>query len=141
MKLAMITGASYFFGVMMGMFFGAFEFNSSLGVDVERSTRSQLKQHFHGYWRHLNRQGLHFMRFGLYIGLLEVPLELICGKLTAPALFFSGGMAASLQNRYMGFGQFLSTFLGSGCMIGFLGTYMHSGKDSAPSAVEKKKEK
>ena len=40
MKLGIITGASFFFGVMMGMFFGAFEFNSSLGVDTDRSTKS-----------------------------------------------------------------------------------------------------
>jgi hypothetical protein len=131
MKLGIITGASFFFGVMMGMFFGAFEFNSSLGVDVDRSTRSQIKQHFHGYWRHLKRQGLHFSRFGMYIGLLELPLELIIGKLSMPVIFFSGGMAAVLQVSFPGYSTALWTFCSTGCFIGGLGMYMNSGKDKA----------
>lgn len=95
-KIAGIAGISFGFGALMGMFMSSFEFNSSLGVDTDRSTKSQLKQHFHGYGRFLKKQGLHFARFGLYIGLLEVPLELIVGRLNTPVVFVSGGLAAAL---------------------------------------------
>lgn len=55
MKIAMMTGASAVFGVVMGMFMSSFEFNSTMGVDTDRSTKSQLKQHFHGYGQFLKR--------------------------------------------------------------------------------------
>ncbi len=48
-KIVLMTGASAGFGVVMGMFMSSFEFNSTMGVDTDRSTKSQLKQHFHGY--------------------------------------------------------------------------------------------
>jgi hypothetical protein len=79
-KVAMITFASAFFGLGMGMIMGSFEFNMTMGIDNNRSTWSQFRQHYFGYWRFLKRQSLHFSRFGLYIGLLELPMELIVGK-------------------------------------------------------------
>ncbi len=72
---------------------------------------------------------MHFARFGLYIGLIEVPLELVVGKLNAPVVFVSGGLAAAMQNRYINFPTSFRTFLGSGCFIGGLGLYMHAGHD------------
>jgi hypothetical protein len=39
-KLLMMTGVSAGFGVVMGMFMSSFEFNSTMGVDTERSTKS-----------------------------------------------------------------------------------------------------
>jgi len=53
-----------------------------------------MKQHFFGYCRFLKRNSLHFARFGLFISLIELPLEIVGGKLNFPAVFFSGGMAA-----------------------------------------------
>ena len=129
MKLAMITFASAGFGVIMGFFMSSFEFNSTMAVDTDRSTRSQLKQHFHGYSRFLKRQALHFARFGLYISLLEIPLELVFGRVNSIAMFFSGGLAAVLQNRYTGPAAAMNTFLGSGLFIGGLGAFMHKGND------------
>ena len=55
MKIVLMTGASAGFGVVMGMFMSSFEFNSTMGVDTDRSTKSQLKQHFHGYGQFLKR--------------------------------------------------------------------------------------
>ena len=55
MKVFMITTVSAGFGILMGFFMSSFEFNSSMGVDVNRSTRSQLKQHFFGYTRFLKK--------------------------------------------------------------------------------------
>ena len=86
----------------------------------------------------MKRQGLHFARFGLYIGLLEIPLELIIGRLNTPVVFFSGGLAAALQVRYTTFGTFLSTFMGSGVFIGGIGLYMHAGHDKEEPAPVKK---
>jgi len=94
MKVGLITVASAGFGVIMGFFMSSFEFNSTMAVDTERSTRSQLKQHFFGYSRFLKKQALHFSRFGLYISLLEIPLELIFGRVNSPCMFISGGLAA-----------------------------------------------
>jgi hypothetical protein len=76
-KLVMITGASAGFGIFMGLLMSSFEHNSTMVVDTSRSTKSQLKQHFFGYGRHLKRQALHFAKFGLYIGLIEIPIELV----------------------------------------------------------------
>ena len=127
--MGMITFASAGFGAVMGMFMSSFEFNSSMQVDTDRSTRSQLKQHFHGYSRFLKRQALHFARFGLYISLCELPLELIIGKVNTPAIFIAGGLAAAFQNRWIGIGSSLNNFMGSGMFIGALGLYMHKGHD------------
>ena len=79
-KVAMITGASAVFGIGMGIFMGSFEYNMAMGVDTNRNGWSQVRQHYFGYWRFLKRQALHFSRFGMYIGLIELPLEIILGK-------------------------------------------------------------
>ena len=42
-KVALITCASAGFGVAMGFVMSSFEFNSTMGVDTTRSTKSQLK--------------------------------------------------------------------------------------------------
>ena len=130
-KIAMITGASGGFGFALGFIMSGFEFNSTRIVNTDVSSRSQLKQHFYGYVRFLKRHSLHFARFGLYISLLELPLEIVVGKLNTPAIFFSGGMAAVLQTRYKGMGTALSAFLGSGAFIGCMGLFMNKGKDKA----------
>lgn len=129
MKVGMMAGGSAAFGVVIGMFMSSFEFNSTMGVDTDRSTRSQLKQHFHGYARFLKRQALSMGRFGLYIALCEVPLEMVVGKMGVPTMFVSGGLAACLQMRWPGFGPFMSTFVSSGCMIGALSLFIHRGHD------------
>ena len=43
LKVGLITVASGGFGVVMGLIMSSFEFNSTMGVDTSRSTRSQLK--------------------------------------------------------------------------------------------------
>lgn len=40
MKLALMTIGSAGFGAVLALFMSSFEFNSSMGVDVDRSTRS-----------------------------------------------------------------------------------------------------
>jgi len=80
LKVGMITVASAFFGLGMGMLMGSFEFNMTMGIDTNRGGWSQMRQHYYGYWRFLKRQSLHFSRFGLYIGLLELPLEIMYGR-------------------------------------------------------------
>ena len=52
-KCALITVASAGFGFMMGLIMSSFEFNRQMHIDTDRSTRSQLKQQFHGYGRFL----------------------------------------------------------------------------------------
>ena len=99
-KVGLITGASAGFGFAMGFIMSGFEFNSSRVINTDRTSRSQLKQHFFGYARFLKKQSLHFARFGLYISLIEIPIEIVMGRLNAPAIFFSGGLAAVLQTRY-----------------------------------------
>lgn len=61
--------------------------------------------------------------------MFELPIELVVGRVNALGVFFSGGMAAVLQTRYIGFPQAFTTFMGSGCFIGALGLYMHKGHD------------
>lgn len=51
------------------------------------------------------------------------------GRLPTPAIFFSGGAAAVLQNRFLGWGNAFSHFMGSGIFIGGLGLVMNRGKD------------
>merc|ERR1711924_399099 len=80
-----------------------------MGVDTDRSTRSQLKQHFHGYSRFLKRQSMSMAKFGLFIGLAEIPLEMVVGKMGVPTMFVSGGLAACLQMQWMGMRIFTST--------------------------------
>ena len=40
LKICLMTGASAGFGVVMGLFMSSFEFNSTMGVDTDRSTKS-----------------------------------------------------------------------------------------------------
>ena len=130
-KICLITGASAGFGFALGFIMSGFEFSSSRVINTDRTSRSQLKQHFFGYSRFLKKQSLHFARFGLYISLLELPMEIVIGKLNGPAIFWSGGMAAVLQTRYTGLGNAFSAFLGSGIFIGGLGLVMNRGKDKS----------
>ena len=130
-KIAMITCASAGFGFAMGFIMSGFEFNSTRVVNTDRTSRSQLKQHFFGYSRFLKKQSLHFARFGLYISLLELPLEIVVGKLNTPAIFVSGGLAACFQQRYKGFGNAVTAFAGSGLFIGAIGLFMNKGKDKS----------
>ncbi len=85
-KVVMITGASAGFGIFMGLLMSSFEHNSTMVVDTSRNTKSQLKQHFFGYGRHLKRQALHFSKFGLYISLIEIPIELVSYLLSTHTL-------------------------------------------------------
>lgn len=80
MKVVIITGASAAMGIGMAIFMSSFEFNSTMAIDTDRSTRSQLKQHFFGYNRFLKRNALHWAKFGLFIGIIETPIEMIVGK-------------------------------------------------------------
>ena len=130
-KCALITFASAGFGVMMGFIMSSFEFNRQMTIDTDRSTRSQLKQQFFGYGRFLKRQALGFMKFGFYISLIEIPLELAMGKITAPAMLFSGGMAAVLLEFRGTFGSKVGRFFSSGLFIGLLGLYVNKGNDRA----------
>ena len=43
MKVVMITVASAFFGLGMGMLMGSFEFNMTMGIDTNRGSWSQLR--------------------------------------------------------------------------------------------------
>ena len=95
-KIAIITGASAGMGVVMALFMSSFEFNSTMAVDTDRSTKSQLKQHFHGYARFLKRNALHWARFGLYIALLEIPAEFIIGRQAVPVSFVCCGLAGAM---------------------------------------------
>ena len=129
LKVGLITGGSAVFGLGMGFIMSSFEFNSSRVVDTDRTSTAQLKQYFFGYSRFLKRQSLHFARFGLYISLIEIRLEIVWGRLNSPAIFISGGLAAVLQTRYTGFANAFSAFMGSGIFIGAIGLFMHRGKD------------
>ena len=126
LKVVMITGASAVFGLGMGVVMGSFEYNMTMGVDTNRSGWSQLRQHYFGYWRFLKRQALHFARFGLYIGLIDIPMEMIIGKQNWMSSFFAGGMAAWLQNVKS---PFIATFVGSGAFIGGITCFMNKGND------------
>ena len=70
------------------------------------------------------------MKFGFYISILEIPLELALGKLSTPAIFLSGGLAAVLVEPRGGLGSKFGRFMSSGCFIGLLGMYMNRGNDS-----------
>lgn len=54
-RICIMTIGSGAFGAAIAMFMSSFEFNSSMGVDTDRSTRSQLKQHFHGYSSYMKK--------------------------------------------------------------------------------------
>ena len=52
------------------------------------------------------------------------------GKMNAGGIFFSGGLAAVLQEPKFGTpGAMFRRFLSSGLMIGGIGLYMNSGSD------------
>ena len=93
-KVLMVTGASAGFGVFMGLLMSSFEHNQSQVVDVSRNTKSQLKQHFFGYGRFLKRQSLHFAKFGLYISLIELPIEIVS---VAPNRVFRSWVESMLE--------------------------------------------
>ena len=140
-KCALVTVASAGFGFFMGLIMSSFEFNRTMHIDTDRSTRSQLKQQFFGYGRFLKKQSLGFMKFGFYISLLEIPLELAFGKISTPAVVVSGGLAAVLLNprdlkyNFRGpnphLGPLFMRFLSSGAFIGMIGMYMNKGNDAA----------
>lgn len=67
----------------------------------------------------------------MYIALVEMPLEIISGRLNAPTVFLSGGLAAVFQTRIRSFGSAFSSFMGSGLFIGSIGLYMHRGHDKS----------
>ena len=58
-------------------------------------------------------------------------MEIVNGKINTPAIFVSGGLAAVFQQRYRGFGNAFSAFLGSGIFIGGIGLFMNKGKDKS----------
>jgi len=60
----------------------------------------------------------------LYIGLLEVPMEIIIGKQNWMSMGVSAGLAAWFQNIRA---PFAHTFLGSGLFVGGIGLYMNRG--------------
>ena len=130
-KIALITLASAGFGFFMGLIMSSFEFNRQMHIDTDRSTRSQLKQQFYGYGRFLKKQSLGFMKFGFYISLIELPLEIALGKITAPAVFFSGGLAAVFLEPRGSLGSKFGRFMSSGAFIGMIGLYMNKGNDKA----------
>ena len=125
-KVAMITVASAGFGLIMGIFMGSFEYNMNIGVDTSKSGWSQVRQHYFGYWRYLKRQALHFSRFGLYIGLIDIPLEIVVGKQNWLTMAFGAGMAGWLQHIRS---PFIPTFMGTGAFVGCIGLYMNKGED------------
>ena len=125
-RVAVITVASAGFGLAMGVFMGSFEYNMTMGIDNNRSGWSQLRQHYFGYWRFLKRQSLHFSRFGLYIGLIDIPLEILVGRQNFMTMGASAGLAAWFQNVRA---PFLPTFLGSGAFVGCIGLFMNRGDD------------
>ena len=69
------------------------------------------------------------MKFGFYIALVEIPLELTIGKINTPCIFISGGLAACLADPRKGLANNVSKFLGSGTFIGLLGMFMNKGND------------
>jgi hypothetical protein len=108
----------------------SFEYNQLQAIDHNRSTKSQLKQQFYGYGRFMKKQATGFAKFGLYISLIEIPIEMVVGKLNAPAMFVSGGLAAVfLSHGGSSLGSKFFTFLSSGSFIGAIGLYMNKGSD------------
>ena len=69
------------------------------------------------------------MRFGFYISIIEMPIEIILGKLNAPAMFVSGGLAAVALEPKGTPGALLFRFMGSGFFIGAIGLFMNRGQD------------
>jgi hypothetical protein len=88
-----------------------------------------LKQHFHGYARFLKRNALHWSRFGFFIAIIEIPMEMIIGKQSVPVSFVCCGLAGALQTKYIGPRPFFMSFLQTGAFISMLQLYMMKGND------------
>ncbi len=71
------------------------------------------------------------MKFGFYISIIELPLEIILGKISTPVVFCSGGLAACLVDPRGSWSMWLPKFLGSGMFIGGIGLFMNRGNDKA----------
>lgn len=71
------------------------------------------------------------MKFGWYIGLIEIPLEIAFGKISTPVVFFSGGAAAILAHPGGTPRSWIPRFISSGGFIGGLGLFMNRGHDKA----------
>ena len=71
------------------------------------------------------------MKFGFYISLVEMPLEIFLGKVSFAVAFVSGGLAAILMDRRCTWGAMPMKFLSSGMFIGGIGLYMNRGQDKA----------
>lgn len=46
-------------------------------------------------------------RFGLFIGLVEIPMEMIVGKMGPASMFVAGGLGGALMNPYRGMSPFI----------------------------------
>jgi len=62
----------------------------------------------------------------MYIGLIEIPFEIIIGKNNFMSMGCAAGLSAWFQNVRA---PFLMTFLGSGAFVGGIGMYMNKGND------------
>ena len=125
-KVAGITVVSAGMGVFMQLFLSSQEYNSASVTDLSRSHSSQTRQAFFGYWRMMKKQALHWSRFGLYIGLIDIPIEIVIGRMNFMTTGFSVGMAAFLQNIKA---PFAPTFWGSAGFVGLISLYMNKGND------------
>lgn len=71
------------------------------------------------------------MKFGWYIALMEIPLEIALGKISTPVVFVSGGGAAVLMDPRGPLGSQIPKFISSGAFIGGLGMFINRGNDKA----------
>lgn len=71
------------------------------------------------------------MKFGWYIALMEIPLEIALGKISTPVVFCSGGGAAVLMSPHGPLAAQIPKFLSSGAFIGGLGMFINRGNDKA----------
>ena len=74
-------------------------------------------------------QMMGFARFGLYISIFEIPLEIIMGKVNGPAMFVSGGLAGVLLDVRPTFFANVRKFLSTGAFIGLFGAIINRGSD------------
>lgn len=77
----------------------------------------------------MKRNALHWSRFGFFIAVIEIPMEMIIGKQSVPVSFVCCGLAGALQTKYMGPRPFFMSFLQTGAMISMLQLYMMKGND------------
>lgn len=59
----------------------------------------------------MKRNALHWAKFGFFIAIIEIPMELVVGKQAAPVSFVCCGLAGALQTRYMGLRPFVTSFI------------------------------